>query len=495
MIKNPKIVTLGLGVLHIIVGAVLMHSLPVITFGVLYTLCFFIKNSQFLNKHINSIKFISILTFASALFGLLINNDVEVLRLSYLLLTLLCVPIGATLLKSKSQLNIYCIYNLCLAISFSTNLDPQQSKVVLISFLSCLAFIYLASSRRISLEESETSKKLEINRLINNFPGILLKKTGNLFQSINMKDYSISNELVTKINEMIDCQMYHIDNVAIEDRFYEIKISVEANKESYVFLRDMTDKVQHLNEIEDNRIKLANSSKLAALGEMAGGVAHEINNPLQILSLHNEQVRMLLMNDDLNTSKKDLDTLCDDMENTIERINNIVKGMKIISRNGNNDPFEACDVREVVNETLAVCKEKFKNNGVKFFFYEEEGENYTVMAQKVRLSQVVLNILSNAFDAIEKNNKKIIRVYLSKSENLVNLSISDNGPGVPEELIAKVFQPFFTTKAIGKGTGLGLSISKEIIEQHNGIFSIDPEDHSKFIISIPELNKKGESHA
>jgi C4-dicarboxylate-specific signal transduction histidine kinase len=235
---------------------------------------------------------------------------------------------------------------------------------------------------------------------------------------------------------------------------------------------------------------LTNSSKLAALGEMAGGVAHEINNPLQILSLSNEQMRMLLMNDDLNLSRSECEKLCDQMESTIDRVTDIVKGMKLISRDGHQDAYESLNLKEVVEDTLSLCREKFHNHGVKLYFYEDQGINDLVMAQKVRLSQVILNLLNNAFDAIQPNSSKIIRVYLGKTKSdHVSLSVSDNGAGVPEELIDKVFQPFFTTKDIGKGTGLGLSISKGIIEQHNGNFFIDKEDHSKFVIELPEIKE------
>ena len=273
-----------------------------------------------------------------------------------------------------------------------------------------------------------------------------------------------------------------------EDHFFKIKIVETSDLGLLFFISDFTEFYLKEKELEQSKHQLANSSKLAALGEMAGGVAHEINNPLQILSLSVEQMRLFLAAKSVNISE--CDKICDQIESTVDRVNNIVKGMKLISRDGNQDPFEKVDIRDVIKETFSFCKEKFKNNGVRLIFFEEELASHFILGQRVKLSQVVLNLLNNAFDAISKNKTKTIRVSIGQKDGQLVLSISDNGPGVPEELANKVFQPFFTTKEIGKGTGLGLSISKGIIEQHQGMFYLDENNRSKFMIEIPFYNQE-----
>lgn len=322
----------------------------------------------------------------------------------------------------------------------------------------------------------------KLRNLIRLFPETVVSFSDNKFVVLNetgvMPSEKMKEFFLLTLNDALESL-----NFEEENRFFNIKKVQDEDFGTLFFISDSTNLVLKEKELEQNKYQLVNSSKLAALGEMAGGIAHEINNPLQILSLSVEQVRLLLAAKTVDVNE--CDKVCDQMESTIDRVNNIVKGMKLISRDGNQDPFEKVDIKHVVKETLSCCKEKFKNNGLRLIVFEEEKENYFVSGQRVRLSQVFLNLLHNAFDATSKNNTRAIRVSIGQSEGNVVVSISDNGPGVPEELLNKIFQPFFTTKEIGKGTGLGLSISKGIVDQHNGKFYLDQENRSKFTIEIP----------
>jgi len=350
--------------------------------------------------------------------------------------------------------------------------------------ISNFGFFYF-NSKLSKLIKDNKGKNEVLKSVINSMPEVLLSYSGKKFEELNKQPWfnltpDFSNFVIQELVEKNQASIIYEKN----NSHYLIK-KAENEHFSYLFyVSDITELVLKDKEIEKNRMQISNSSRLAALGEMAGGVAHEINNPLQILSLSIEQLKFLLENDKINGSE--CLKVCDQMETTVDRVNRIVKGMKLISRDGNNDPFERVDLKNVLNDTLNFCKERFKNHGVQIITFEQNEDKYEVLGQKVRLSQVVLNLLNNAFDAINKNKTKIIRLSLEKENGKVLLSVMDNGGGVPEEVSEKVFQPFFTTKEVGKGTGLGLSISKTIIEQHKGQFYLDKMNKSKFVIQIPD---------
>lgn len=486
--KYPKLVISISGLLHIGVGLLLLKSWPVVVLGAIYSILFLGKDIPLIRDNLNRLKLLSILTLILSFFGVLSNFQYSPSFMSYLVLFLLAIPVGTSFLSSIKELNIYSIYKGVIALLFVDQLESiTNNNEIIWAFITSIGFIYFISRHRIKLEENEKNQRKELKNLIENFPDTLIKKIGHSFQVINNSEFKVSKKCLDIFEKMENENLASLEDQEIDNKYYDIKMTQELG-ETVFFLRDITEKHQHLHEIEEGRLKLVSNSQLASLGEMAGGIAHEINNPLQILSLYNEQMRIYLMNDDINPSKEEMEKICDQSESTIERINNIIKGMKIISRDGNQDNFERFNLKDLVNETLGFCNEKFKNNGVQVYLYEEECQGLYINAQRVKLSQVILNILNNAFDAISSNGSKIVRITLDKDQDkgIVRLSISDNGPGVPESLIQKVFQPFFTTKDVGKGTGLGLSISKGVIEEHHGNFYIDPNERSRFVIEIPE---------
>jgi signal transduction histidine kinase len=111
--------------------------------------------------------------------------------------------------------------------------------------------------------------------------------------------------------------------------------------------------------------------------------------------------------------------------------------------------------------------------------------------QPVEISQTLLNLLNNAFDVIEKLEERWIRIQIDKKDDYLTMSVINSGPKIPDAVVEKIFQPFFTTKGVGKGTGLGLSISKNIIERHNGTLSVDNScQNTKFDIRIPSSRIK-----
>jgi C4-dicarboxylate-specific signal transduction histidine kinase len=241
-------------------------------------------------------------------------------------------------------------------------------------------------------------------------------------------------------------------------------------------------------KIEIQKMNAINSARLAALGEMAGGIAHEINNPLTIVSSSVNYLRRLYDGDKL--SDDTFNKITTDIEQTLERITKIIKGLKNVSRDPNDfEPVEV-SINEILAEVLGLCTERFKNHGINLLLdISPELEKEVIVCDRVQISQALINLLGNAFDALENCPAPWVKVQFEKDGTNSIIRISDNGDGISDEDIHKVFAPFYTSKAVGKGTGLGLSISKTILERHGGELRLDTNsEFTSFILTIPEIN-------
>jgi signal transduction histidine kinase/PAS domain-containing protein len=226
------------------------------------------------------------------------------------------------------------------------------------------------------------------------------------------------------------------------------------------------------------------SARMSALGEMAGGIAHEINNPLSIIGGYATVIKNKIDKKEFDKAKVYLGKV----ENTVYRIAKIVKGMKNFSRDGSSDPFEAIASNELLTETLELCSERFRNNDVKLLV--EINCDSFIRCRSVEISQVLLNIINNAFQAVFQNEDKWVKVQLEHDTKFVYYIITDSGKGIAKEVIGRIFEPFFTTKAVGAGTGLGLSIAKGIIEDHGGELYYDfKSPNTNFVVKLPKLSK------
>ena len=237
------------------------------------------------------------------------------------------------------------------------------------------------------------------------------------------------------------------------------------------------------HDLELQRAQAVETAKFASLGEMAGGIAHEINNPLAIISGKAEATILKIEsgNFDKNKTLEDLTKITAN----VQRISKIIKGLRSFSRNTESDPMALVPIKQIISDTLELCSERFRNNAVELKVAPIP--NLALMCRAAQLSQVLLNLLNNAFDAIESFPEKWISLSFAENESKVFISVEDCGLGIKAEVIAKMMEPFFSTKAVGKGTGLGLSISKGIIESHSGKLSYDTSSlHTKFVIELPK---------
>lgn len=235
-------------------------------------------------------------------------------------------------------------------------------------------------------------------------------------------------------------------------------------------------------QLEKTQEQVIANAKFAALGEMASGIAHEINNPLAVIHGLALQLRETGANrSDAGAYREDLETI----EKMVNRIARIVRGLRTFSRKTEQDPMVEADLVGIIKETLAICVATFRSSGVEVNV-DVAHESIPVRCRPSELSQVLLNLLNNSFDALEGSDQKWIQVKARVAGEKAVLTVEDGGPGISREVGEKIFQPFFTTKDVGKGTGLGLSISKGIVEAHGGVLFWDPVSvHTRFVMELP----------
>lgn len=239
--------------------------------------------------------------------------------------------------------------------------------------------------------------------------------------------------------------------------------------------------------IKLQKMKLIASDKMSTLGEMASGIAHEVNNPLTIIIGTVNIIKKRIPKNELSLEVLEKDLL--KIESTSMRISKIVKGLQMFSRESNDDPFILSSVESIVNSTLDLSSEKCRKMKIKIQSKIPSAE-LVINSRASQISQVLLNLINNSIDAIEKLEDRWINIEVSETDLRVLISVTDSGLGIPPSVVKKLMQPFFTTKPVGKGTGLGLSISKGLIEMHHGSLNyISDSKNTKFVIDLPKPNR------
>ena len=222
--------------------------------------------------------------------------------------------------------------------------------------------------------------------------------------------------------------------------------------------------------VSESHIKMIAAAKMATLGEMAGGIAHEINNPLAVIQGYLARIQKVQSLYGGVEAVEHTDDAIKSIDETILRITRIVNGLRAFARDSTGDPFEPVEIHRLVQDTLALSAERFRNKGV-VLEIEPLPRGLSVECRSSQISQVLMNLLNNAMDAVlgvPQRSARRVRIGAVDGGTMVDVVVSDSGPGIPDELREKVMQPFFTTKPVGEGTGLGLSISKGIVESHHG---------------------------
>ncbi|MDX2431541.1 MAG: ATP-binding protein [Bacteroides sp.] len=305
-------------------------------------------------------------------------------------------------------------------------------------------------------------------------------------------------------------------NEKVQRRTAEVVKQKKEIEDKNKVLEDQSEELRSMLEnLKLTQSQLVQSEKMASLGQLVAGIAHEINNPVTFISAgvdslgaNLEEVRQVLdiyhritpnnskeklkeieelkEQIDYKQAVREINILIESIKTGTERTTQIVKGLRTFSRL-DEDVLKVADIHDGLDSTLILLRNKYKH---RIEIVKDYGDIPLFECFPGQLNQVFMNILSNAIDAIEE--KGIITISTSKFNGFIRISIKDTGSGIPENIKAKIFDPFFTTKDVGEGTGLGLSISHGIIEKHNGSIKVKSEagKGSEFIILVPVRHVK-----
>lgn len=243
---------------------------------------------------------------------------------------------------------------------------------------------------------------------------------------------------------------------------------------------------EDLEQMVDERSQqLIIQSKMSALGEMAAGVAHEINNPLGVITGRAYQLRReITIKESIDPQR--VEQALDQIETTAEKISKTIKSLRNFARDSRADAPRKSELKDIIQETMGLCRERFKHVGIEVIV--DDIPEVQIDCRSVQISQVLLNILNNSFDALLKLKERWVKISFEESNEKITIYVTDSGGGIPEGLRNRLMQPFFTTKGDVKRTGLGLSISKEIISEHKGDFFYDDKSlNTRFVIHLPKV--------
>lgn len=306
----------------------------------------------------------------------------------------------------------------------------------------------------------------------------ILSKENKIIQTNEYFDQLFSKiNLGENINSYIDFKDQNVfeqnikNKITNEEKILQFKIrNIEFNGENAKMLS-----VSDLTAKKRDELNIMNSSKMAALGEMAGGIAHEINNPLAVIKGYSDLLRRVKIDNEVSKSK--ILSLSDSISRTVERIAKIISGLRRFARDGAGDTFERKNISELFDDVLQFNIEKIKQDNIEVIVNVDK--DLDLDCQPIQLQQVLMNLVNNAHFELKNTtqDKKWIRIVASEFQiGWIQIFVQDNGPGIPKELQQKIMQPFFTTKPVGTGSGLGLSISKGIIEAHQGRFYLQDKE-------------------
>lgn len=386
------------------------------------------------------------------------------------------------------------------------------------------------------IKNSSTKINLELHKLIQTESSIKEKTRKNSMEEVNKiydTDFNNFIEQITKatnleVKEIEDAErslLEEIFNLLVAVLIGGLAVVVFTAIQIFTFTKNIADKIkkiravttkissgdfgellknhgqdeldelsQDINNmsvaIQESKKMLATSAKMSSLGEMAGGIAHEINNPVGIIQGKAKLLIKYIHNNTYNSnlgpeaSQKALQEELQKIVTQTDRIAKIISGLKSFSRSAEKDPTTSANLNNLISNVQNLCSERFRHHLIKL--ETSPIPEVHIECREVQIEQVLLNLLNNAYDAVVSLTEKWIRLDLKIIDQTLQITLTDSGTGIPSHIVEKMMQPFFSTKEVGKGTGLGLSISKGIIEQHQGNLRYDSTStNTRFVIELP----------
>lgn len=241
---------------------------------------------------------------------------------------------------------------------------------------------------------------------------------------------------------------------------------------------------QERNRMQQNAI---NSSKFAMIGEMASGMAHEINNPMTVISGTTKIIRRKIKSINDHELKKSTIISLDKIVMMVMRVDKIIKNLKVFSKTTTNAKFIFVKISDLVDKATSLYRERLNHAKIDLDFKHGPLETGKIFCNETDILHVLISIINNAYEelSLQKINNKYIHIKVIISSRNIDLCISNNGKLIPKESKNKIFDPFFTTKENKYNIGLGLSISKSIMEKHDGNLLLETKPVTKFIVQFP----------
>lgn len=283
-----------------------------------------------------------------------------------------------------------------------------------------------------------------------------------------LSDYETERRHLARQSERLDNSRRALLHI-LQD-FHQSKIRLENSRKAMIHimrdLRDTTDEIQKRErELREKQELLVQAGKLATLGELTTGIAHELNNPLNNIGLFIGNLSDQLRGGD-HLDRERILAAHDQALQQVRKASEIISHLRTFGRAAPVSN-ERVWIAGVIRHALALVREQLRLREIRVAV-EIASPDAVVMGNAIQLEQVFINLLTNARDALERAPEKLIRIACGADERHIQIDFEDTGPGIPQGAEQRIFDPFFTTKDVGAGTGLGLSIAYGIISNHKG---------------------------
>ena len=302
-----------------------------------------------------------------------------------------------------------------------------------------------------------------------------------------LRDYETDRRRLGRQAERLDNSRRAL--LHILQNSHRSNLSLENSRKAMIHimgdLRETTAEIQRREqELRDKQEQLVQAAKLATLGELTTGVAHELNNPLNNIGLFVGNAIDLI-----ELGGAEPQHLVRELRKMMQQVQKATQIISHLRTFGRAAPVsrEPVSMNQVIEHALSLMQEQLRLHGIRVEL-DLSPTQPVVIGNAIQLEQVLINLLTNARDAMADSSQRAIRISVGVRERVTVLTFSDTGPGIAEGLEQRIFDPFFTTKEVGRGTGLGLSITYGIIQEHGGVISVAPRrpgHGATFLIELP----------